>query len=72
MQKQWLTTRDFAAQTGYSEAYIRTRLCVRGTFHGVSPQRQPGGRLLWPLDSAAVVLAQGRTAPAPRRSGGAA
>lgn len=46
-----LLTEEVAAATRYSPGYIRVLLCRTGSFHGVVPDRAPGGRLLWPPDT---------------------
>lgn len=46
-----LTTEDLAAALGLKAATLRHRLCVEGTYFGITPHKLPNGRLLWPSDS---------------------
>ena len=58
-----LLTEEVAAATRYSPGYIRVALCRKGSFHGVVPDRAPGGRLLWPPDTVERLQAIARAKP---------
>lgn len=49
MQK-FITTRELAAFLGITPGAIRRRLCVCGAYYGLTPQKLPNGRLLWPTE----------------------
>jgi hypothetical protein len=59
-----LTTIELAEQTRGTPASIRAELCRKGHYLGLTPERLPNGRLLWPADSMEQLLEAGRkTAP---------
>jgi hypothetical protein len=66
-----LTTRELANFAGVTPEGIRVQLCRAGSYFGVTPDRLPNGRLIWPADSRERLLAAGRktkprTPPGPR------
>lgn len=69
-----MTTPQLARAIGMKPDSIRVRLCRLGHFYGLRPGKLPNGRLVWPADSVARLLAQGRKAstPGPRKTQGAA
>jgi hypothetical protein len=63
-----LSTTDLARAVGLQPDSIRVHLCRAGSYYGIKPRRLPNGRLLWPADSVARLLALGTTTDA--RPGG--
>lgn len=55
-----LSTKDLARAIGIEAASIRVHLCRRGSYFGITPQRLPNGRLVWPGDAPQRLLDQGR------------
>lgn len=60
-----LSTRQLAESIGVVDGTIRVRLCTKGSYFGLKPERLPNGRLLWPADSVERLMEAGRTMPAP-------
>ena len=58
MQKQYLTTNDFAEVFGVKGNTVRRGLCVHGHYMGIVPLKMPNNRLLWPVASAKQLLKQ--------------
>lgn len=54
------STEGLATALGLRPASIRVHLCRRGSYYGLTPDRLPNGRLLWPSDSVERLKAQGR------------
>lgn len=60
LNKQNLTTEQFAEVLHGKPSTIRTRLCKTGSFYGIRPIKLPSGRLLWPAEAVqAFVTGQG-------------
>lgn len=59
-----LITEDFGAMLGVRAQTVRVRLCRTGSYYGCVPVKSPSGRLLWPSDGPARILA-GRANDAP-------
>lgn len=51
-----ITTEQLAAPIGVKPQTIRVRLCQTGSYFGLTPQKLPNGRLLWPADSVERLL----------------
>ena len=51
-----ITTEQLAAPIGVKPQSIRVRLCQTGSYFGLTPNKLPNGRLLWPADSVARLL----------------
>lgn len=51
-----LTTEALAHSLGLQSNSIRVRLCRTGSYFGLTPDKLPNGRLLWPADSKAQLL----------------
>lgn len=49
--QQLLTTAALAGAIGIKPESIRVRLCRRGDYFGITPQKLANGRLLWPADA---------------------
>jgi hypothetical protein len=59
-----LTTNELAEQARTTGATIRSELCRKGHYMGLTPARLPSGKLLWPADSMEQLIEVGRkTAP---------
>jgi hypothetical protein len=48
---QHLTTEQLAKALGLKPATLRSALCTRGSYYGVTPTKMPNRQLLWPADS---------------------
>lgn len=46
-----MTTEALAGALGIKAESIRVRLCRKGDYFGVRPQKLINGRLLWPADA---------------------
>lgn len=68
MQRDHLTTNEFAASMGVKGDSVRRRLCVTGHYLGIRPIKLPNGRLLWPEDERQRVLRGEKPASAARRA----
>ena len=61
-----LSTRQLAKAIRVVDGSIRVRLCTKGSYFGLKPERLPNGRLLWPADSVERLMEAGRRTPAPK------
>ena len=57
MQNNALSTEALAARFFVKLASIRSAYCRLGHYYGLRPTKLPNGRLLWPADAAARILA---------------
>jgi hypothetical protein len=57
MQQATIQTAAFARSIGYRPASIRTAVWRNGHFNGIKPFKLPNGRLLWPADAVARLIA---------------
>jgi hypothetical protein len=51
-----LTTREFAAAQRCTAQTVLKNHCTTGSHHGVTPIKQPSGRLLWRASDLAKLL----------------
>ncbi|MQM38761.1 hypothetical protein KBTX_02780 [wastewater metagenome] len=57
-ERRGLSTATVARRLDLSPRAMRVRLCQKGSYYGVRPQKLPSGRLLWPPDTVDRLLAQ--------------
>lgn len=57
-----LTTAELAAALSLREQSIRKRLWQTGSYFGVRPVKLPNGKLRWPSDSVARLIAPAKSA----------
>lgn len=55
--QQTIQTATLAQRIGYKSASIRTAVWRNGHFQGIKPFKLPNGRLLWPADAVARLIA---------------
>lgn len=48
-----MTTEELAGQLGLKPETIRKAAAKSGSYYGITPQKLPNGRLLWPTDALA-------------------
>lgn len=53
-----MTTNDFAKPFGIKGTSIHRRVCLTGSYFGVTPTKLPNGRLLWPDDAVEQLISQ--------------
>jgi hypothetical protein len=49
----YLTTEQLAKALNLKPASLRSALCTRGSYYGVTPVKMPNRQLLWPSDALA-------------------
>lgn len=57
-------TEEAANVLRYKAQSVRRQLCIKGNFHGITPIKLPGGRLLWDADKIDA-LARGEYSASP-------
>jgi hypothetical protein len=65
LREHGFTTPELARNLGITAEGLRVHLCRRGSYFGVTPERMPNGRLLWPADSLERLKEAGRRTPTP-------